>query len=105
VDRGGLKPRSERADRAIVSRARGRHGDLRSYLVLVGLGLADHDPQAARGVELEIPDIERDELRAPQRGGEPEQQERPVAAAGERRGVDRLEQPLQRVELERRGVA
>ena len=33
-----------------------------------------HDPQAARGVELEIPDIERDELRAPQRGGEPEQQ-------------------------------
>jgi hypothetical protein len=64
-----------------------------------------HDPQAARGVELEIPDIERDELRAPQRGGEPEQQQRPVAPAGDRRGVDRLEQPRQRVELERRGLA
>jgi hypothetical protein len=33
----------------------------------------------------EILDVERDELRAPQRGGEPKQQQRPVAAAGERR--------------------
>ena len=61
--------------------------------------------QPARGVELEVLDVERDELGAPQRGGEPEQQQRPVAQAGERGGVDRLEQPRERVELERRGPA
>jgi hypothetical protein len=50
-------------------------------------------------------DVERDELGASQRGSEPEQQQRSVAAPGKRCGVDRLEQPLQRAEIERRGAA
>ena len=41
-----------------------------------------------RGVELEILDVQGDELGAPERGGEAEQQ-RPVAEPGERCGVDR----------------
>ena len=50
-------------------------------------------------------DVERDELGAPERGGEPEQQQRPVAQAGERGGVDRLDEPGERLELERLGFA
>jgi hypothetical protein len=38
----------------------------------------------AGGIELEVLDVERDELGASQRGGEPEQQHRAVAPAGER---------------------
>ena len=58
-----------------------------------------------RGVELEMLGVERDELGASQRGGESEQQQRPVAATSEVRRVDRLEQPLERVEIEQRGAA
>jgi hypothetical protein len=46
-------------------------GDLRTFLLLVGLRAADRDQQAAGGVEVEVLDVERDELGAPQRGGEP----------------------------------
>ena len=65
----------------------------------------DRDLDPACSVELEALDVECDELRASECGGEPEQQQRPVAAAGERRGVDRLEQPPERVKLKRRGLA
>ena len=105
VDRGGLEPRVERPDSASVSRARVRHGDLGSCLVVGALGLADQDLEPARRAELEVLDVERDELRASERGGEAEQQQRAVALPGERGAVDRLEQPRQRVELERRGLA
>ena len=70
---------------------------------VLDLRIMTFSPRA--GSKLEVLDVERDELRAAQRGGEPEQQQRPVALAGERGGVDRLEQPRERVELERRGLA
>jgi hypothetical protein len=54
---------------------------------------------------VEVLDVERDELGAPQGGGEPEQQHRSVSQAGERGGVDRLEQARERLELERLGFA
>lgn len=84
---GGLQPSKERAHRGeIVSRARARHGDLRSCLILVAIRPADHDYEPARGIKRQILDVQCDQLGAPQRGGEPEQQQRAVAPAGERRG-------------------
>jgi hypothetical protein len=77
--------------------------NLCAFLLLVCLGAADRDEQAAGGVEVEILDVKRDELGAPQRGGEPEQQYRPVSHAGEGGDVDRLEQARERLELERLG--
>jgi hypothetical protein len=81
------------------------------WSLLAGLELSAHtlrqtrDQQTARRIEGEVLDVEGDELGAAQGGGEPEQQQRPVAPAGERREVDRIDQPGQRVELERRGRA
>ena len=60
--RGGGEPRLQRPDGASVSRARVRHRDGGSRPVLVGLGAANHDLEPARGVELEVLDVERDEL-------------------------------------------
>jgi hypothetical protein len=54
---------------------------------------------------LEILEVERDELEAPERAGEPEQQHRPIPKAGERSDVDRLEQACEQLELERLGFA
>ncbi len=73
--------------------------------LLVGLGDANGDEQVAGGIVLEVLGIERDELRVPERGGEAEQQRRAVPEPGQGGGVDRLEQPLKRIKLERFGLA
>jgi hypothetical protein len=69
------------------------------------VGLADPDGHPAGEVEAEVLHVERDELGAPERGGEPEQDQRPVAESGERGGVDRFDEAPERVELERLGLA
>ena len=51
----------------------------------------------SRPVEGEVLDVERAELGAPQRGGESEQQQRPIAQAGEGVLLDRLDEPRERV--------
>jgi hypothetical protein len=48
-------------------------------------------------------DVEGDELGAAQRGGEPEQQQRPVAQPGQGGGVELGEDLLKGAEVERRG--
>jgi len=60
-------------------------------------------PRAASNSK--VVDVERDELGASQRGDEPEQEDGPVSQAGERAGVDRVEQARERLELERAGLA
>jgi hypothetical protein len=92
VDAGGVEVAAQRADRAAIGLLGVGDGDLGAFLLLVGLGAADCDEQAADGVEGEVLDVEGDELRAPQRGGEAEQQQRAVPDAGERGGVDRVNQ-------------
>ncbi len=70
--------------------------DLRAFLLLVGLSAGDHHQQPARRVEGEMFDVERDELGAPERGGEAEQQQRPVAMPAEGGGVELGEDLLER---------
>jgi hypothetical protein len=50
-------------------------------------------------------DVEGDELGASERGGEPEQQQRPVAQPGQGGGVELGEDLFERPEVERRGSA
>lgn len=62
MDAGGVEVAAQRSDRAAVGLLRVRDCDLRAFLLLVGFGAADRDQQPARGVELEVLDVERDEL-------------------------------------------
>jgi hypothetical protein len=106
MDVGGVEPYPQRVDRApTVSDARVRHRDHGSCALLIGLRRADRDLQSARGVEREILDVERDELRAPEGGSEPEQQQSAVTPSSVRFGLDPREHPLERLELERLGSA
>ena len=105
MDGGGVEVAAQRPDGAAVGPLGVGDRDLRAFLLLVGFRAADRDEQATSGVKVEVLDVERDELGAPQRCGEPEQQQRPVAQAGERGGVDRLHEPGERLELERTGLA
>jgi hypothetical protein len=92
MDACGVEVAAQRPHRAPVGLLGVGDCDLRASLLLVGFGAADRDEQAAGGVEVEILDVERDELGAPERGGEPE-----------RGDVDRLEQARERLELKRLG--
>jgi hypothetical protein len=48
----------------------------------------------------QVLDVERDQLRAPERGGEAEQQQRTVAQTGECARVDEPDHPPERLQLQ-----
>ena len=99
MDGGGVEVAAQGPDRAAVGPLGVGDRDPRAFLLLISLRAGDHHQQAAGGVEGEMFDVECDELGAPQSGGEPDQQNRPVPEAGERGCVDRLEQARERLEL------
>lgn len=97
VDLGAIEPAPERPHRAAALLLRVGDRDLLPMLLLIGLRAADRQQQPAGDVEVEVLDVQPNQLRAPQRAGEAEQQQRPVPQPGRRALVDRGEQALERL--------
>ena len=95
-DFGRFKPGLERRDRAALA-GQPRDADQASLPLLVRLPAAQpqHDP--LRFVGLDVSDVEPNELGAPKRADEPDEQERPIAQIDEATRAQRREQLAQRV--------
>jgi hypothetical protein len=74
----GRQPRLERAHRTGVRIRAVQHGDFLERALLVGLGAAQAQHHPFR-LEPNVADVEPDELAAPQRPGEANEQQRPIA--------------------------
>jgi hypothetical protein len=99
-DLGGFEPGLERRDRAALA-GQPRDAHVASLAFLVGLGAAQPQHEPVRLIGLHIGDVEPDELAAPERADEPNQQQRAIAEIDEAARVEGRKQPAQRVGQQR----
>ena len=85
-----------------MTRRQRRQRDGLARALPVGLRPRDGEQQTA-GAPLQVPDVDADELRAAQRSGEPDEQQRPVPCAGEGVRVEHVDEARD-VVVDQRGL-